>query len=724
MAKKRTKSKVTKPAPKTFVPPGKKIVTAPPPAIIVSPETKYDGKKERERERNAKHSRAGRDIGAIPVALDAQRKNRASESLLFFLETYFPQRFKLAWSVDHLRIIERIQTAVLSGGLFALAMPRGTGKTTICECAALWAVLFGHRYFVVLIGASGETATGLIDAIKAELESNELLADDFPEVCFPIAALEGINNRAPGQHCQGEPTNIGWKGKRIVMPSVAGSAASGAIIVVRSLQGAIRGLKFSRSDGQVARPDFVLLDDPQTDSSARSELQCRQRCKTIATSILGLAGPGKKITAVMPCTVIRRADLASEYLDRAAHPEWHGEICKLVRSFPTNEERWAEYMRIRDEHLRNGGDGSQGTAYYAKHRAEMDAGAEVSWPERFEPGQLSGIQNAMDLFLSIDPEKVAAFWSEYQNEPQDESLQSTVIEATAIASKVSGLEVGRVPQSAHVVTAFIDVQHNMFFWVVSAWGEGFRGSAISYGTWPDQPTNYFSSRQAQRTFGLLYPGLPLAAQIHKALDDLVPSLLARTFRREDDAEIKIQRMLIDAADGNVTDAICDWIRSNNCGHLVRPSRGKGVGPADKPISEYFRKAGERYGDHWIEAKMQKRVNQHVIYDANYWKSQFAQFLVAQPGQPGCFTLHGTAQTNHRLLADHCVAERADRQTSDKTGRTVEVWAPKPGKTENHFWDCLVGTAVAASLQGISLTRKNPRKPAAAQQREAVTYVQL
>ena len=47
-----------------------------------------------------------------------------------FCETYFPDIFYLGWSKDHFEVIERLETAIREGGLFALAMPRGTGKTT------------------------------------------------------------------------------------------------------------------------------------------------------------------------------------------------------------------------------------------------------------------------------------------------------------------------------------------------------------------------------------------------------------------------------------------------------------------------------------------------------------------------------------------------------------------------------------------------------------------
>jgi len=34
---------------------------------------------------------------------------------------------------------------------FAFAMPRGSGKTALARCAALWAILYGYRPFVCVI---------------------------------------------------------------------------------------------------------------------------------------------------------------------------------------------------------------------------------------------------------------------------------------------------------------------------------------------------------------------------------------------------------------------------------------------------------------------------------------------------------------------------------------------------------------------------------------------
>ncbi|HUT56537.1 MAG TPA: hypothetical protein VNA25_01540 [Phycisphaerae bacterium] len=118
--------------------------------------------------------------------------------------------------------------------------------------------------------------------------------------------LERIHDRAGGQTLDGEPTRIHWTVDKVVMPTVAGSPASGAILVVTGLEGGnIRGQKHKLADGHVVRPDLAIIDDPQTTESAWSESQSARREALLAGDVLGMAGPGKKIAAILCATVIR-----------------------------------------------------------------------------------------------------------------------------------------------------------------------------------------------------------------------------------------------------------------------------------------------------------------------------------------------------------------------------------------------------------------------------------
>src|SRR5262245_38669419 len=152
----------------------------------------YRRHRQRMREVHAGQSLEGRDIGKPPRVRNPARKGACCRDFTRFCRTYFPWTFHLPFSPDHLKVIAKIETSVLEGGLFAVAMPRGSGKTSLCECAVTWALLYGHRRFVMLIAAERTLAENMLESIKIELETNAKLAADFPAVCFPIARLERI----------------------------------------------------------------------------------------------------------------------------------------------------------------------------------------------------------------------------------------------------------------------------------------------------------------------------------------------------------------------------------------------------------------------------------------------------------------------------------------------------------------------------------------------------
>lgn len=677
----------------------------------------YETLKERARARNAAISSAGRDIGDLPEVVNPGRKAKAATDFRYFCECYFPQTFHLPWSPDHLKVIAKIEEAVLHGGLFAMAMPRGSGKTTICECACIWAVLNGHREFVCLIGSDEGHAMDMLDSIKMELDGNEQLLADYPEVVFPIQSLDGIANRCNGQLYQGERTHIGWTAKEIVLPTMPDSPASGAIIKVAGITGRIRGMKYKRADGKTVRPSLVVLDDPQTDESARSLTQCATREAVLAGAVLGLGGPGKKISGIMPCTVIRPGDMADNILDRDKHPEWNGERTKMVYSFPTDEKLWQRYAEIRAENLRNGLGIAAATDFYRDHREQMDEGAAIAWPERFNHDELSAIQHAMNLKLQDE----AAFFAEYQNEPlpvdagEDEDLS-----AEAITGKINRIERGVVPLGVDHVTAFIDVQQALLFYVVAGWERDFTGYVLDYGVFPDQQRPYFTLRDARHTLAAATKATGLEGSIYAGLEQLTQSLINREWRRDDGAQLRIERCLIDANWGNSTDVIYQFCRQSAHPGVVMPSHGRFVGASSQPFSEYKRRPGDRVGHNWRIPNVQgKRAVRHVVFDANYWKSFVYSRLAVPMGDRGCLSLFGDRPDRHRLFAEHLTAEY--RVRTEGRGRQVDEWKLRPERSDNHWFDCLVGASVAASVQGAVLTGTQATGPV---KLERVSFAEL
>jgi len=658
----------------------------------------YEEMKARQAERNAEAVRAAQDIGEIPAPADPQRKAVCAQSFRLFCETYFPEVFYLPWSDDHLRVIDKIEKAVRTGGLFAMAMPRGSGKTVLCQTAVVWSALIGATPFVCLIAASAERARDLLENIKIWLETNPLLAADYPEVIYPIQCLERITNRQKGQKYQGEPTRIDWSSDRIVLPTIASSKASGVVISCSGMKGSeIRGQNYARPDGQVVRPQLVMVDDPQTTESAWSPSQSQRRESILAGDVLGMAGPGKKIAGLMACTVIRPGDMADQILDRDKHPEWQGERTKMVYAFPSDEKLWARYAELRADSLRNDGDGREATEFYRANRDAMDAGAIIAWPQRFHEDELSAIQHAMNLKLRDE----AAFFAEYQNEPIVEAEGEEMLTAEQIASKLNGHRRAEVPLPCSHLTMFIDVQQKVLFWMVCAWEGDFTGYVVDYGTWPEQKRAYFTLRDVRATLAHGAKGAGLEGQIYAGLEQLTTEKLARPYRREDGAELRIDRCLVDANWGQSTDVVYQFCRQSRFAAILLPSHGKYIGASSIPFSEYKRKRGDRIGLHWrIPNTIGRRQVRHVLIDTNYWKSFVHARLAVAMGDPGCLSLYGRDDKAHRLLADHLTAEYRVKTLAQ--GRIVDEWKLRATRPDNHWLDCLVGCAVAASIQGAVL----------------------
>src|SRR5262249_42786941 len=139
---------------------------------------------------------------------------------------------------------------------------------------------------------------------------------------------------------------------------------------------------------------------PQTPESARSAAQNATRLKLIESDVLGMAGPGRTIAAVMSCTVIERSDCIDQLLDRSKHPLWRGERAGMLRSMPTNLRAWDGYFDVYGRCAQlEPPDFTESNAYYEAHRQTLDEGAEASWPARMGEGDVSAIQHALNLYF-------------------------------------------------------------------------------------------------------------------------------------------------------------------------------------------------------------------------------------------------------------------------------------------------------------------------------------
>jgi len=323
--------------------------------------------------------------------------------------------------------------------------------------------------------------------------------------------------------------------------------------------------------------------------------------------------------------------------------------------------------------------------------------------------------------MNLKLQDEVAFYAEYQNEPLPaETVSDDELTVEQIAGKINRMKRGEVPVGCNHLTAFIDVQANLLFYSVAAWEDDFTGYVLDYGTYPDQKRPYFTLRDARMTLAMVTNASGLEGVIYAGLETLTSQIIGRAWRRDDGAELRVERCFIDANWGSSTDVIYQFCRQSAYASVVMPSHGRFVGASSQPFSEHKRRPGDRVGLNWRIPNVQgKRVVRHALFDTNYWKSFIHARLAVAMGDRGCLSLFGDKADQHRLFAEHLTSEY--RVKTEGRGRTVDEWKMRPERGDNHWFDCLVGCAVAASIQGAVLQGTDGQAPP---KRERISFAEL
>jgi hypothetical protein len=256
--------------------------------------------------------------------------------------------------------------------------------------------LQGMIRFAVLFAATGSAAQDSLESIKQELETNERLRADYPEVCIPIQALENTPNRAHYQLVTGERHDNGqvyesassrfsWCDQEIYLPKVPGSPSAGAIIATRGLDAAVRGVK---KKGR--RVDVACIDDPDTEETARSEEQAKKLEDRIDRAIAGLGSQQRRLARVMLTTLQNRTCVSYKYTDPDQKPSWKPKRFRFLMKPPERADLWQEFVALKQADWVKGT--NKAHELYLATREAMDAGALVANPNRFTPAEVSALE--------------------------------------------------------------------------------------------------------------------------------------------------------------------------------------------------------------------------------------------------------------------------------------------------------------------------------------------
>ena len=694
-------------------------------------------------------TRTSQDVGVAYYDLigrgpkDKKRRRRVTRSFRAFCEAYFPKLFHLKWSKYHLTAIAKIEDAVLRGKLFAFAMPRGSGKTSLCRAAILWAALCGHCFYPLLVTATAASAGRRLESLKKMLRLSPTLAEDFPEVICAIQHLKNEPAKCRGQKFFGELTDIEWSAAKIVLPSIDLNAwptekpeevedrwisratvlknwkgiktGFGAIIDVASMEGEIRGRSHTRNDGSEARPDLAVVDDPQTKRTAKSVGLTAEREEVLAGDIKYLSGPDRPIGVVIPCTVIYENDLADRILDKDRHPEYRGERSKMVDRFPEGWEKilgppdpdesntikkWRMYRKIQLEDFAIGGDGAQ-TKFYEDHQDEMDRGFKVTWKERKGRDDASAIQHAVNLFF-LDP---AAFFAEAQNDPQGfrSSTGPKKITAADLLKCTNGIPRGVVPDDYDLLVGFIDVSESVLWWAVCAIRKSdFALHVVDFGTWPDQQMNYYQLSTIRQTLQRHYGRASFEAVLPEALGDLTESLTSENrWITESGTETYLDVLGIDSGWGLYAVDVYKFCRRSDQRAILQSTKGVGIKATNgwfvDPIKKPKKGAVESVSGQWklVPTRIKTKL---LRFDSNFAKSKLVGLFrlgVGSANETG-FSIFQATKADLQVLVEQLTAEVSQRVKTKE--REVDEFKEIPGR-DNHFFDDLVGCVVLGHRKG-------------------------
>jgi hypothetical protein len=128
-----------------------------------------------------------------------------------FLLNCMPRTFNMPFADCHREVIKGLQHAVLHGGNKAVALPRGTGKTSIAIGATIWAILYGHVRFGAVVAADQDAANKILQSIKTELWLSDGIGKLWPYLQSYLATGDGDGNKY--RHIlndDGSPPLIKW----------------------------------------------------------------------------------------------------------------------------------------------------------------------------------------------------------------------------------------------------------------------------------------------------------------------------------------------------------------------------------------------------------------------------------------------------------------------------------------------------------------------------------
>ena len=284
------------------------------------------------------------EIARAHGAARRRESGRAAEDLLAWGRRYLPEHFTRPSSLMHRWLAARLAEMDRTRGIKVnLLGPRGGAKSTVATLAyPLRAAVEGREPYIWIVSDTRHQACAHLENLKSELVDNPRLAADYAHAA----------GRGPV-----------WRSGSIVL-------RSGVTIDAFGTGQRIRGRR-----RRANRPTLIVCDDLENDSHSRSAL-ARERSREWFHGTLLKAGT-RRTNVINLATALHRDALAMRLHQT---PGWTSKIFRAIQRWPDAMSLWQAWETTYTD-LANRGYREAARRFYDEHRAQMDAGAVLLWPE-------------------------------------------------------------------------------------------------------------------------------------------------------------------------------------------------------------------------------------------------------------------------------------------------------------------------------------------------------
>jgi hypothetical protein len=237
-------------------------------------------------------------------------------------------------SLHHWLVSEFDALATARGQRRAILAPRGNAKSTWATFAyPIWCACHGTEPYIVLTSDTGDQARQYLDNIRNELEGNDGLLRDYPDL------VEGATS---------------WSQDKVRL-------GNGVVLKALGTGSKIRGRRERQH-----RPTLILVDDPQNEEHIISPLQRERSWNWLVKDVCNAGGPRTNILVLG--TALHRESIVCRL---QTTPGWQCRVFRSIIQWPARMDLWREWEDILLDH-RNPEREAAARSFYLAHEGEMN----------------------------------------------------------------------------------------------------------------------------------------------------------------------------------------------------------------------------------------------------------------------------------------------------------------------------------------------------------------